>query len=437
MSLTKNQIVIIGVAGLVILFFVLLFLGVIPGLKSGGNGGGLTLPNGPQVQLTFWGVSDAGDRSAVQTLIDEYLKIDKSLSISYRYFDNADTYEKTLINALATNQGPDIFMLKNGWLLKHFAKASPIADTSLSLSQFRQLFPKVAEQDFVLNQKIYSLPLYIDTLALIYNKDLFDASSIALLPKTWSDFQSLIPKLKKINVLNQITKPAAAIGGSSKSIDTASDMLNLLITQMSSSSQFVNSYGEINFGQDGLSAFNFYLQFSDPNNQLYTWNDNLTPAIDNLSQSQTAIIFNYYSSLPLIKQKNPYLNIGSSLMPQFDLNQPVNWANYWGLSVSTQSKQKTSAWQFILAATANPQISEAYLQAAKKPPALRTLIDKYKNDADLGVFAQQALTARSWPQPDGNAVKEIFSNAIQSVLIGRLNSKQALDQAQSQINELK
>jgi len=435
MSLSKTQIIIISAAGLIVLFFILLFLGIIPGLKQSTTTG----PGGPsansQIQLSFWGAAEAGESNAVQQLIDEYSKINKGVSIVYRRFDNADIYEKTLINALATGQGPDIFMLRNDWLPKHYGKISPLPDALLGLSQFRQLFPQVAEQDFILSAKIYALPLYIDTLALLYNKDIFDASAVALTPKTWSDFQNLIPQIRQINILNQLTRPAAAIGGSNRSINSASDLLNELMFQFGS--KFVNSSGEINFGPEGLSAFNFYLQFADPNSKYYTWNDNLNFSLDNFSQAQTAMIFDYASSLPKIKQKNPYLNVGVSPMLQFDLNQPVNFSDYWGLSVSNQSKQQGLAWNFILAAAANPQISDVYLQAAKKPPGLRTLIEKYKTDPDLGVFSSQALSARSWPQPDSVAVSQIFSDMIQSVLTGRLNSQQAINQAQSQINDLR
>jgi len=443
MNFSRNQIIVISGAGFIVLFFILLFLGLIPGLKPSSTGGGL--PGGSQVILNFWGTAEAGGSSAIHSLIDEFLKTNKNVSINYQQFDNADIYQKTLVNALATGQGPDIFMFRSNWLVKHYNKVSPLPDSALVLSQLRQLFPQVVEQDFVISQKtpdqtqtvskIYALPLYIDTLALIYNKDIFDASSVALAPKTWLDFQNLIPKLKQTNILNQISRSAAAIGGSNISIDSASDLLNLLMLQFGS--QFANLSGEINFGHEGLSAFNFYLQFADPNSQYYTWNDNLNSSLNSFSQGQAAMIFNYASSLPLIKQKNPYLNIGVSPMLQFNLSQPVNFADYWGLSVSNQSRQQNLSWQFILAATANSQISEAYLQAAKKPAALRTLIEKYKNDPDFGIFVSQALTSRSWQQPDSNTVKQSFSDMIQSVLNGRLNSQQALNQAQNQINQSK
>jgi len=435
-NLTRNQIIIIGIAGLIVLFFVLLLLGVIPGLKKQG-GGGFGLSTGSQNELNFWGVSEADDSNAIQLIIEEYSLIDKNTRINYRRFDDTDVYEKTLLNALATGQAPDIFMFHNSWLPKHYDKVTPVPETFLPLSQFRQLFPTVVEQDFVLNGKVYALPLYIDTLALLYNKDIFDAKYIALMPKTWQEFQNLIPQLRQINILNQIIKPAAALGGSEKNINSASNLLSLLMLQFGS--QMIDQYGKINFGSQGLSALNFYLQFANPSSPYYTWNNNLRYSLDSFSEGSTAIIFNYASSLPLIKAKNPYLNIGVSLMLQpFDSVQgtPINYANYWGLSVSNQSRNSNLAWNFIFSATTNPQISEIYLQAVKKPPGLRSLIEKYKNDPELGVFTRQALTARSWRQPDSAVVKQTFSSMIELILSGRLGPEQALRQAENEINEL-
>ena len=436
MSLTRNQIIIIGIAGIIVLLFVLMLLGVIPGLKKQG-GGGFKIGGGQQIDLYFWGVKEANPNNAIRLVIDEYSKIAPNVRINYQEFDDVSTYEKTLVNALATFRAPDIFMFHNSWLPKHYDKVSPIPETLLSLNYFQQAFPYVAEQDFVdqSSKKIYALPLYIDTLAFIYNKDIFDAKAIALLPNNWSKFQNLVPQLKTVNQFNQITGPAAAIGGSEKSIHSASDLLNLLMMQFGS--QMRDQYGRVNFGSEGLKALNFYIQFANPSSPYYTWNDNLNYSLDSFAQGSTAVIFDYASQIPLIKNKNPYIRIGVAPMPQpFDAAQgkPINYANYWGLAVSNQSKRLSLSWNFVLYATANPQASEIYLQAAKLPPALTSLIEKYKNDPELGVFARQALTARSWRQPDSNVVKQTFSNMIESILNGRLNSGQALRQAENEIN---
>lgn len=442
MSLTRTQIIIIAVAGTIILFVVLLFLGVIPGLRQDGSGGFTIGPSQSTINLEFWGVFD--DENIIQLITNEYSKNNKDIRINYRHFNDAEIYEKSLINALAAARGPDIFMFHNSWLAKHSDKIVPVPEKFFSFAKLRELFPTVIEQDFVVQEikedssiirKIYALPLFVDTLALFYNQDIFDARAIALSPKTWQEFQSLIPQLRQLNQFNQIVKPAAAIGGSEKSIDSASDLLALLMMQFGSS--MTDSYGRISFGDKGLQALNFYLQFANPASSYYTWNDNLSYSLNSFARQETAIIFNYASQIPLIKDKNPYLNFRVSPMLQIDPAQPINYANYWGLAVSNQSKERDWAWHFIISATTNPQIAEIYLKNAQKPPVLRTLIEEYKDDSDLGVFVKQSLSSRSWLRPDNLAIKNIFSEMIESVLSGRLLARTALTQAENQINELK
>jgi len=433
MNLSKSQIMILGGIGLVVLFFVLVFLGAIPGLKPSDSGGfSLGMSGGNQQKLSFWGTGEADNSNSIQRLLEEYSK-SGGIQVDYRHFDNAGVYEKTLLNALAIGRGPDIFIFHSSWLPKHYDKAYP-APEPLNVAYVQQMFPDVVQKDFTIENRVYALPLYIDTLALFYNKDIFNAKSIALVPETWQDFQNLIPKLRELNILNQIVKPAAAIGGSEKSISNASDLLSLLMIQKGS--QMISGQGQSDFGLRGLEAFNFYLQFADSSSDYYTWNDNIDNSLNLFSQGDLAMTFNYQSAVSLIKERNPYLNFGVSLMPQFDVEPPINYSDYWGLAVSAQSANKVAAWNFIASAAANPKISEVYLKANGKPPALRSLIDKYKNDPNLGVFAKQALTAKSWSQSDNNSIKQILSDMIESVVSGKLSSDKAMGQAISRINSL-
>jgi len=433
MNFSKAQIIIIGSVVLAVLFFVLVFLGLIPGLKPPGGGWSIGGPSsGEETRLTFWGIGEVDNSNAVQRLLEANSKAGGA-QVEYRHFDSAKVYEKSLLDAFATGKGPDIFMMNSSWLPKHYQKASP-APEPLNTAYVQRYFPDVVQKDFVFDGKVYALPLYIDTLALIYNKDIFNAKSIALVPQTWEDFQRLVPQLRELNILNQITRPAAAIGGSGKSINKASDFLNLLMLQ--AGSEMNDSQGAVDFGQNGLAALNFYIQFANPSSDYYTWNDNLGNSLDLFSDGDVAVIFNYQSAISAIKEKNPYLNFGVSPMPQFNVSQPVNYSNYWGLAVSAQSANKVAAWNFVAGAAVDPAVSTAYLEASGKPPALRSLIDKYKNDANLGVFARQALTAKSWLQPDNSSVEGIVSNMIESVISGKLSSEKAMTQAKNEINDL-
>ena len=214
-KVTRNQTIILGIVGVVVLFLILIFTGVIPGLRTASK-------KQVKADLDFWGVFDKS--SVYQNVIDQFQDLHQGIKINYRQLD-PETYENELINALAAGRGPDIFMIHNTWLPKHYDKISPLPEEKLNIAVYGdQLFPKVVKTDFTSNDTIYAFPLSIDTLALVYNKDIFDQSGIALAPTTWLEFQNIVPQLRILDKTGKISRAAAAIGGSNKSVNRATDL---------------------------------------------------------------------------------------------------------------------------------------------------------------------------------------------------------------------
>lgn len=440
--LTKARIIILGSLALVVVFIILLLAGVIPGLRRNST------PSA-SVSLTVWGVYD--DRRVFDDTATRYRSSRSNVEITYRQFD-PNTYETELINALAAGTGPDIFMFQNTWLPKHMDKIVPAPDDPVTkkpliatFSDPDMGFPQVVLQDFAPGGVVYASPLYVDTLAMFYNKDTFDKFGIALPPKNWTEFQEIAKKLREIDTkTNQISKAGAAIGGSNKSINRATDLLSLIMlqsgTQMAPPTDFSRAtfaQGASGDKQPGLDSLNFYTQFANPASPLYTWNDNLHYSVDNFAEGNTAILFNYSHQISILRAKNPFLNFGVIGVPQIDGSpQPVAYANYWGLAVSNKSKVPGWAWDFIKYATMDSGAADKYFIATKKPPALRALINKYINDSDISLFAKQALIARTWPQIDNNKVEQIFSDMIEAVISGRLSSNDALQKAEDEVTLL-
>jgi multiple sugar transport system substrate-binding protein len=296
----------------------------------------------------------------------------------------------------------------------------------------------VVAQDFVQNGNIYALPLSIDTLAMVYNKDLFNSAGIITPPKTWDDFEADVAKLRQLDINGRLTQAAAAIGGSEASVAHAPDLLALLMlqngtTMVSSnltSAQFASDSGS------GVAAFNFYLQFANATSPYYTWNDQMGDAVDSFAAGKTAILFSYQADLAEIKAKAPFLNIGIAAMPQpTGASVIINYPSYQGF-VASKAGQTSLAWNFIVYLTATDASEKMYLSGTGKPPALRSEIQADVNDPNLSVFAAQALTAKSWYDPNDAKVDPIFNNAIQNVLSGADDSVTALKRAQASVSAL-
>ena len=393
-----------------------------------GIGGG-----GQTTEINFWGVEDEG---VIKPIIESYLIVNPNLKIFYTQF-NESNYEKILVDALASGNAPDIIMFHNTWLPKHYGKIFPMPVLSgFSITQVSEKFPDVVKQDFTNNGNIYALPIYIDTLAFIYNRSYFDAKGVAVVPKNWNEFQYVISRLKEVDSSGKISKAAGAIGGSNKSIEKASDLLSLIMLQMGV--EMVDKNNSANFSRSGgEDALNFYLQFSNPNSPNYTWHDNFRYSMEGFSREIIGAIFNYADSIKNIKEKNPFLNIEVAPMLQFPNKKSVNYANYWGLAVPAPKQKHDFCLEFYFYISARTRKSPNNIYKLQKDRRLCGSLSKNIQMTRIWeFFARQALTAQSWRQKDNSGVRKSFSNMIESILNGRLSLDKALERAENEINSL-
>ncbi|OGY59596.1 MAG: hypothetical protein A3H06_00815 [Candidatus Colwellbacteria bacterium RIFCSPLOWO2_12_FULL_44_13] len=419
---THNQLIILGGAGIIVVFFILVFLGVLPGGRD---------PAAERAQLTFWGVFDT--RSTWDDLISDYIEEHPGVSITYRELSSS-AYENDLINALAIDEGPDIFMIQNSWLPRYTNKVVPLTAQAFPPSRLDVLYPEVVASDFVYNGQVHALPLSVDTLALYYNKDTFNNKQIVFPPKTWDEFKLYATRVREFGAGGVLSKTGAAIGGTPKSVNRATDIVGLLMMQYGATMSDV-SRGQATFDSDvGLSGLNFYTQFSSPRGLYYTWNDSMGNSVDEFVSQRAAMMINYSYQIENLQAKNPFLNFGIAPVPQrAGAARAINYANYWGLTVSAKSTNSAAAWDFIKFVTTSEAGAEKYLQLTKRPPALRILLQKYQNDPLLGAFIQQALTAQSWYQGDNAATERALTNMLELVIGGKLKAQDALRRAEDEV----
>lgn len=430
MGIDKKKLLLIGGGiGLGLLLLIILF--IVVSHKP---------PAATEAKLTFWGTFD--DASLYRDIIDSYEKQHPLVQITYRQIPFED-YERTLVSAFAAGNGPDIWLMHNTWLPKHLDKISPLPQTGktplFTFKQFQEQFVDVAVSDLTRNQQIYALPTYANTLQLYYNKDTFNTAGISAPPKTWEEFVRDVKILTARDDKNNITKSAAAIG-TARNINRSTDLLSLLMLQSgvrmtsadNTQATFSRSVEGLNVGELALQFYTDFANQAKPDR--YTWNDLQNYSIDAFSTGKTPMMFNYSHHIQTLRAKAPRLNFGVAPIPQPEkASVAVNFANYWAPTVSKQSKNPEAAWQFLVYLTAGDG-AKAYLAAADRPAARRDLIETQRTDADLGTFAVGALTAHSWYQQDNVAIEEIFAKMIDDVNYNRASVKDALRNAESQVN---
>ncbi len=400
------------------------------------------------VTLTYWRVFD--DSDSFQEIITKYQALHPYVKIDYRKL-RYDEYEKELLNALAEDRGPDIFSIHNTWLKKYQSKLTPMPATitmvypvttgtvkkqvvnqlrttnSLSLKEIRDNFVDVVGYDVILdNNQVYGLPLSVDTLALFYNKDLFNNAGISQVPKYWNaDFFQAVKKMTKQDSKKGIIQSGVALGGSSN-VNRFSDILSVLMMQngavmFEGNRVAFNAVPENNRNTNynpGLQALIFYTDFTNPTTEAYSWNSELPDSLSMFISGNLAMMLSYSYDLPTIKAQAPKLNFSVATLPQIEGNPPVNFANYWVEVVSKKSAHTNEAWDFIQFITKEEQ-ARTYLEKTKRPPALRSLVNGSRNNDELSVFASQVLTAKSWYKGKNvaaaeEAIKEMIDAVVEN-----------------------
>jgi multiple sugar transport system substrate-binding protein len=433
-NFTQKQIIILGAAALFVLIGGILLL-----MNIRSNVGGQS-----SLKLTIWGTDS---QKAMNDVLQSYVGPGSGTQsqITYTQIDPSQ-YQSKLLAALAAGTGPDIFEIPNRDLSQWQSVVAPIPATLATT--FNQVtlqsdFPDVVAQDFVSGGNIYALPLSIDTLAMIYNKDLFNTAGVATVPTTWEGLSADLPALRVVNAQGQITQAALALGGSETSIPNAPDIIFLLMmqngTQMTSAdgSSAIFATGVNGSNTSGLNAFNYYLQFANAADSNYTWNDGMGTALTSFTQGKTAAIFDYSSALAQIKATAPFLNYGVAAMPQpASTTVAVNYAKYNGFAVSHSSANIAGAWSFIVNLTTSAADENIYTKDTGAPPALRSVIATDLGDPTISVFASQELTAKSWHESNSEQIDSLMNTAIQNVLNGAADSTTALKQAQDAVNAI-
>lgn len=380
------------------------------------------------ITINYWRVFDGPD--AFEEIIAKYKTLHPFITINYKKLRYSE-YEAELLNALAEDRGPDVFSIHNTWMREYQTKLAPMPDTitmvypvtqgsikkevvpesrttkSLSLKELKDNFVDVVSQDVILNDgKIYGLPLSVDTLAMYYNKDLFNYAGISQIPAYWNkEFLQDVKKLTKQDSKRGLIQSGAALGGSTN-INRYSDILAVLMMQ--SGATMMDNTGKVLFHttpsfttnttySPGVDALRFYTDFADPSKESYSWSETLPNSLEMFISGNLAIMFSYSYDLETIKTQAPKLNFSVAKLPQIEGIPPtnINFANYWIEVVSKKSPIANEAWDFVQFITKEEQ-AKVYLEKTKRPTALRSLVTKQKEDNEIGVFADQVLTAKSW-----------------------------------------
>jgi multiple sugar transport system substrate-binding protein len=454
-----------------ILLVLFLALGLVFGSTActkGGNSGARSAYKSET--LVWWRVWD--NYYQVDDIITAYRAMHPNVRIEYRKL-RYDEYEQELLEALAEDRGPDIFSVHNTWIPRYQSKILPFPDrTKIPIKYIKGSIKKEEVVEFQINnvftpnqvrksfldpvaedvlmyddndlEKVYGLPMSMDTLVMYYNKGLMSNAGIIEPATTWLDFQEQVKKITKIDEGTGDLLVSGTALGTADNVERNFDILSLLMMQ-NLAPMMENGMATFSENPDrlqgvpqapGLTALEYYMQFASPLFEVYSWNDDMPNSIEAFADGKVGFLFGYSYHRDQIQAQSPQLNFGVAPVPQVGQGQKANYASYWVETVSNKSASSEYAFDFVNF-LAKEENATKYLEKARRTTALRStkLINEHLAQADLEVSADQLLTAKSWYHGQSPLVaEEIFAEMINTLLRADIEAEEALEQAAQKVN---
>lgn len=370
-------------------------------------------------QLNVWEdiKKSAGIQDAVRDFEQKY-----NVKVNVQEMPYAQQLEKLRLDGPA-GIGPDVLVIPNDQLGGAVVQGLL---TPLNLDKEKvDAFTPASINAFRLDNTLYGVPKAVETLVLIYNKDLID-KPLQSLPE-WLDYSKKERVQNKYGLLakfDQIYYSWGAIG----------PMGGYLFGKNDKGGYNPQDIGLNKPGAVEAVTFlkNFYAEGVFPAGIL---GDNGLNAIDSLfTEKKAAAVING----PWAFQ--PYeaagINYGVAPLPNLPDGKPMSsFLGVKGYVVSTWSKDKALAQQFIEFINQPQYVKTRYI-ATREIPAQKAMIDDplIKNDEKASAVAVQAARATAMPGiPEMGEVWGPANAALELSLTGKQAPQAALDAAAKQI----
>lgn len=396
------KMLLIGLGGLIVLLLGLLLL----------------IPKEPRnVELTFWGFWEEED--AMHPIIEKYEAENPGVKITYA-IQQLSNYESLLYTRLeqaqSTNEpAPDIAMIHNSWLPKFEKYLTPLPSTVMSLQTYAEEFYPTALEDFTGKKgDIYAIPLQIDGLMVIYNKDLLAKAGYSTPPADWDSFMDAAKKMTKTDSRGIITQAGLAVG-TAENITHSTDILLYFFLQ-----NLAPIIGEdktvVNLTSPrAVTAFEEYTSFAKDEDA--TWASYLANDVTHFVRGELAMMFGTSWRALEILERTEDIDFGLAPLPRLTNNEEAYLSSYWGTTVSNTCRNSKEAWKFVEYLSQPEQLRRLYQNASKvrafgEPYSRVSMNSELAQNVYTSALAYMAPYMKSWQFGEQTFVENKLKEAI-------------------------
>lgn len=393
------------------------------------------------VSLTYWGLWEPNE--VMTGVLADWEKAHPDIKVNYSR-QSIKEYRERLQSALARGEGPDIFRFHITWLPMLKNELETVPAEVYSAQQFEATFYPVAKDSLRLGGGYVGIPLEVDSLALFYNQEIFQAANQTP-PTTWDEVRQVACQLTTKDESGKIQTAGIPLG-TTGNIEHWSDILGLMMVQ--NGVDFSNLAGPL--AEDALSFYSLF-QSSRLCEGIVAgggavWDTTLPNSMLAFASGKVAMYLGFSWDVFEIININPRASFRVTAAPQL-AGTEVSWASFWVEGVAKKSKNPKEAWEFLKFLSSKEVLQKMYLAQSKirlfgEPYSRLDMASLLAADPLVSPFVAQAQKAKTWylsSRTFDNGLNDrmikYFEDAVNAVNSGK-SSKETIQTASSGISQL-
>ncbi|MBZ4662941.1 MAG: extracellular solute-binding protein family 1 [Caloramator sp.] len=368
------------------------------------------------ITLGCWGSSPA----ETQLLDDQIKKFEETHpNIKIEKQVITGDYNQALQAKIASKTEPDVYYLDVFQAPAYISKGvvEPL-DSYLDMDDVKD-FEEFLIEGFKKDGKIYGLPKDFNSLAIFYNKDMFEKAGVKE-PTTWAELEEAAKKLTKDGVY-----------GMSLSADAAR-----FIPFMLQAGGKINEGDAVAFNtQEAAKGLDFYFSLikkgyaKQPKDLGEGWNG------DALAHKKVAMVIEGGWMIPFMKDAGPDVKYGITKLPKGDKEGNLAFTVAYAMSVNSKHKKEAAeVIKFLTGKEALKMVAESGLAIPSRKSMEQLYTEKYPERTPLveGTKGAQVF------QFGANTTKimDALNKAGEKLLFNKVNDgKAALDEAAKEVGQ--
>lgn len=379
------------------------------------------------VEIEYWQYYFEGRVQAIDQLIEQFEAENPDITVKHTHFPYAQ-YRTKIAAAVMAGQGPDVVQLYYGWL-PDFLKAGLLeplpADVFDPAKIDEEYFPIV--QRMKVDGEYYGLPTAVRSLAMFYNKDLFEKAGLdpESPPATYAE---LVEAAKAVAEHDSAGNLLVA-GITATPVAQDAHWWREVLVRQHGGQPYSDDGKTVTYNTpEGAAALHDYTD-------MFMVHDATQYGFMNESQASFAaqragILIDGSFRIGAVQEMEG-LNWGVAPLPtQNDVSS--NYASYWvnGITRGTEGEELEASLKFLEFIT-RPEAMQLWLEVVGELPARPEVALTEENLADpvYGPFLEGLKGAQTTEFVNESAQRQIWLDMIDRINIGGVSVEDSLAQA--------